>query len=365
MTTPYTAYQQRLARSEITFDAGQARAVDELERLHGQLIAAGSPARSWKRRLLRVVGRESAPVRGLYLWGSVGRGKTFLMDLFFSCLPFEDKLRQHFHRFMSAVHDDLKLYREHRDPLELVADRLARRTRVICFDEFAVNDIADAMILANLLEALFARGVTLTATSNIRPDALYRDGLQRRRFLPAIELIKQHTTVLHVAGDTDYRLRVLERADVYQCPLSPSADSKLAEYFQAMAPEPGTTEGEVDVLGRPIPFRREADGIVWFDFANLCDGPRSQLDYIEIARCYQTVILSAVPALDARQDNQARRLIALVDEFYDRRVKLILSAAVPLGQLYSGRRLAQIFERTRSRLEEMQSHAYLAAPHRP
>jgi cell division protein ZapE len=365
MTTPYSAYQERLARGEIAYDLGQARAVAALDGLHRSLIAAGPLHRGWRRRILRAAGCDPGPVRGLYLWGGVGRGKTFLMDLFYACLPFEEKLRQHFHRFMSAVHDDLKSFREVRDPLQHVADRIARRTRVICFDEFAVNDIADAMILGTLFEALFARGVTLTATSNIRPEALYRDGLQRQRFLPAIELIKQHTDVVHVTGDTDYRLRVLEKADVYQCPLSAAADLKLSEFFHAMAPEPGAAGGQVDVLGRAIPYKREADGIVWFDFASLCDGPRSTLDYIEIARCYHTVILSDVPRLDARQDNQARRFVALVDEFYDRRVKLILSAEVPLEGLYTGSRLEEIVKRTRSRLAEMQSHTYLAAPHRP
>jgi cell division protein ZapE len=365
MSTPQSAYQARLARHELLPDAGQARAIAALERLYTELVESGPQPRGWRRHLARVAGREPAPIRGLYLWGQVGRGKTFMMDLFYACLPFEDKARQHFHRFMSEVHEHLNAFREHRDPLQLVADELSERTRIICFDEFAVNDIADAMILGKLFEALFERGVTLAATSNTAPRDLYKDGLQRQRFAPTIALIERHTEVLHIDGSVDYRLRILERADVYQCPPSPSADAKLEQYFSAIAPDAGSAAAEIAVLGRPIAHRREADGIVWFDFAEICDGPRSQLDYIELARLYHTVIVSGVPQFGPLQENQARRFVALVDEFYDRRVKLILSAAVPLDRLYAGERLATLFERTRSRLEEMQSHAYLAAPHLP
>jgi cell division protein ZapE len=365
MQTPLSAYHARIQRGDLAPDPGQARAIAAFERLHEQLVAAGPPLRGWRRRMARLAGREVAPVQGIYLWGQVGRGKTFLMDLFYACLPFQDKTRQHFHRFMSSVHTQLKSFPQHRDPLQLVADELAARTRVICFDEFAVSDIADAMILGNLFDALFARGVALAATSNTAPENLYKDGLQRQRFAPAIKLIQRHTEVLHIDGDTDYRLRLLERADVYQTPLSAAADAKLEEYFVAMASEEGHADQQIEVLGRPITYRREADGVAWFEFSELCDGPRSQLDYIELARCYHTVLLSGVPQFSVTLENQARRFIALVDEFYDRRVKLILSAAVPLEQLYAGQRLGRIFERTRSRLEEMQSHDYLAAPHLP
>jgi cell division protein ZapE len=304
-------------------------------------------------------------VRGLYLWGGVGRGKTLLMDLFFGCLPFDDKLRRHFHRFMASVHAELKALRDREEPLDAVADKLAAQTRIVCFDELAVTDIADAMILGGLFRALFARGVTLAATSNIEPDKLYRDGLQRQRFLPTIALIKQHAEVLHVDGPIDYRLRVLERADVFQTPSGPAADERLAEYFAAIAPDEGDRGGALDLLGRKLAYLRSADGVIWFDFAAICDGPRSQDDYIELSRLYQTVLVANVPQLDITLENQARRFIALVDEFYDRRVKLILSAAVPIADLYRGERLRHDFQRTRSRLEEMQSHDYLAAEHRP
>jgi cell division protein ZapE len=363
MTTPLAEYQRRLSAGTLESDGAQRLAVEALERLHADLIAAGPPARGWKRRLLGLRG-QTRTVRGVYLWGSVGRGKTLLMDLFYNCLPFDDKIRQHFHRFMASVHDGLKAQSERADPLEFVADEIASRTRIICFDEFAVTDIADAMILGNLFKALFARGVTLATTSNIAPPDLYRGGLQRQRFLPTIDLIAANTTVLHVDGHQDYRLRVLERADVYQFPADAVADSHLDGYFEAIAPDEGTSAGEIVVHGRPIAYRRSSDGVIWFDFDAVCDGPRSQDDYIELSRLFQTVLISAVPQFDATLENQARRFIALVDEFYDRRVKLILSAAVALTELYRGDRLSDDFLRTESRLQEMQSYDYLSAAHR-
>lgn len=365
MNSPLADYERRVARGEIEPDAAQRRAAAALERLHLELLAGGPAPRPWRRRLRRVLGRDTAPPRGVYLWGDVGRGKTYLMDLFFHSLPFDDKLRRHFHRFMARVHAHLKRLRDRSDPLEHVARHLADETRIICFDEFAVTDIADAMILGNLFAALFSRGVTLVATSNVKPADLYLDGLQRQQFLPAIALIERHTELIHVRGANDYRLRLLERADVYQSPPGETADSRLAEYFRSMAPEAESDAGRIDVLGRDIEYRRSAEGIIWFDFGALCDGPRSQHDYIELSRCYHTVLLSGVPRFDATRENQARRFIALVDEFYDRRVKLILSAEAPLPELYAGRRLVVEFQRTRSRLEEMQSHDYLAEPHRP
>jgi cell division protein ZapE len=286
------------------------------------------------------------------------------MDLFYGALPFKDKTRQHFHRFMASVHADLRELENEPNPLEKVADRVADRTRIICFDELVVSDIADAMILGNLFGALFARGVTLAATSNIRPQDLYRNGLQRAQFLPAIELILRHTDVVHVEGHQDYRLRVLERADVYQYPADATAERHLTDYFDAIAPDEPEVGGRLEVLGRGIAFKRHADGVVWFDFGELCDGPRSQDDYIELSRCYQTVLLSNIPQFDAHLEDQARRFIALVDEFYDRRVKLIVSAAVPVNELYRGTRLRQDFQRTQSRLQEMQSFEYLSAAHR-
>lgn len=308
---------------------------------------------------------DAAPVRGLYLWGGVGRGKTYLMDAFYESLPFERKMRVHFHRFMRHVHAELKALGGTKNPLHSVAERLAVRTRVICFDEFFVADIADAMILGGLFECLFARQVTLVATSNIAPDDLYKDGLQRQRFLPAIDLINQHTRVVHLDGDRDYRLRLLQQAELYHFPLDASADTVLAANFASLAPEPGIEGQMIEVVGRAIPSRCCADDVVWFEFDALCDGPRSQNDYIELAMVYHAVLISNVPLLTARKEDQARRFISLVDEFYDRNVKLVISAAADIEALYQGRRLQFEFARTVSRLREMQSHDYLARQHRP
>ena len=363
MTGPLALYRQRVTRGELAADPAQARAVEALQRLYRDLQHA-APPRGWRRKVAKLAGKRHTTVRGLYLWGSVGRGKTFLMDLFYNALPFPDKRRQHFHRFMASVHDELKQHRNVEDPLELVAETIADQTRIICFDEFAVTDIADAMLLGNLFAGLFARGVTLAATSNIVPDQLYAGGLQRQRFLPTIELLKQHTEVVHVDGAVDYRLRALERADVYQTPTGEAAERRLAEFFSAIAPDEGDAGGSLELFGRQIPYRRAAEGVIWFDFDAICDGPRSKDDYIELSRVHHTVLVSNVPRFDATVENQARRFIALVDEFYDRRVKLIVSASAPATELYRGERLKHDFLRTQSRLQEMQSHDYLKQEHR-
>lgn len=359
-------YQAAVNEFRLSEDPAQRRAVAVLERVARDLAARPRSGRIAARiRRLLPAGAPVAPVVGAYLWGGVGRGKTFMMDLFFEALPFDDKVRYHFHRLMNRVHARLKDLRDEQDPLARVADELARESRVICFDEFFVADIADAMILRRLLELLFARGVTLVTTSNIPPADLYRGGLQRQQFAPAIDLLQRHTEVVHVHGLTDYRLRLLEAAEFWHSPLDAQADQNLDRYFSAIAPGRGSADERLEVLGRALTTRRRADGIVWFDFSALCEGPRSQDDYIEIARWFQTVMLSGVPVLDEQKDNEARRFVALVDEFYDRRVNLIVSAAEPIGRIYSGSRLAREFERTRSRLLEMQSVEYLAAEHLP
>jgi cell division protein ZapE len=318
-------------------------------------------------RLLRAVLRRPPvpPETGLYLWGAVGRGKTWLMDMFFDSLPFPQKRRRHFHRFMQDVHDGLKQNAGQQDPLERVADGLAAGVQVLCFDEFFVSDIADAMILGTLLTALFERGVTLVATSNSPPDELYREGLQRQRFLPAIEQIKQHTRVLAMDGGTDYRLRRLTRAGTYLPSGNPGTDARLAGLYRDLTGSAAATPGTVAIAGRRIATLGLDRQAVWFDFRALCDGPRGTEDYMEIARTWPAVLVSHVPVLTQQDENAARRFIALVDELYDRRVKLVLSAAAPLLEIYRGERLQFEFQRTRSRLTEMQSQQYLSQAHRP
>lgn len=365
--SPQARYERDLGREGFAHDAAQAQAVAHLQALYEQLLARARSDTRWKRWWRRLFRRPTEPVTGLYFWGGVGRGKTYLMDNFYEALPFERKLRTHFHRFMRRVHADLRQLDRQKNPLEQVADQIAREARVICFDEFFVSDITDAMILGTLMRALFARGVTLVATSNIPPDDLYRDGLQRARFLPAIAELKKHTRVVEVDGGHDYRLRALEQAELYHSPLDAAADDSLMASFRSLVPAEDeiSANDTLEVEGRHLQTRYLAEDVVWFEFVALCDGPRSQNDYIELAREYHAVVLSNVPALGRHNDDQARRFINLVDEFYDRRVKLVVSAARPLTELYGEGRLGFEFQRTVSRLLEMQSHDYLAQPHKP
>jgi cell division protein ZapE len=295
----------------------------------------------------------------------VGRGKTYLVDTFFDCLPFRRKMRVHFHRFMRRVHEELKDLEGQKNPLERVADRLAEEAVVICFDEFYVSDIADAMILGGLMEALFYRGVSRVATANIEPPRLYENGLQRQRFLPAIALVEKYTQVVNVDAGVDYRLRTLQQAELYHHPLDSSADASLRDSFEKLAAHPGNHWERMEVNGRYITCRCRADDVGWFDFGELCDGPRSQNDYIELSRMFHAVLVSGVPGFGPDQSDQARRFINLVDEFYDRNVKLVLAAAEPLLELYKGGGLSFEFQRTISRLQEMQSFEYLAREHKP
>lgn len=357
------AYEKSLQADGHDRDIAQEAVVAELHRLQQRLQAHAARKRSW---LDYFRSRKPGPqkgVRGLYIWGGVGRGKTFLMDLFFETLNVDQKKRIHFHRMLHDVHQRLAALGEIEDPLEQVAADIAAETQVLCFDEFFVSDIGDAMILGRLLEGLFRRGVTLVATSNSAPDDLYREGLQRQRFLPAIETLKQHSDVIHIDSGVDYRLRLLQQAGTYFSPDDESATRKLQHYFDESASSEVRHSHALNINGRDIAARACAKGIVWFEFDQICDGPRSQNDYIEVARWYPTVIVSGVPVLDETLENQARRFIALVDEFYDRRVKLIVSAAADVTGLYRGTRLEFEIDRTVSRLVEMQSTEYLAAPH--
>lgn len=364
--SPLQRYLRDLDKEGFIEDSAQRMAVEKLQQLYEALIAdealRAKQASSWFGKFRS---KKHEPVKGLYFWGGVGRGKTYLMDNFYESLPFDRKLRIHFHRFMQRVHSELKTLTDQSDPLLVVADRLAAETRIICFDEFFVSDIGDAMILAGLMEALFERGVSLVCTSNIIPDGLYKDGLQRARFLPAIALVNKHTEVVNVDGGTDYRLRTLQQAELYHHPLDEQAIRNLEKYFTQLAVEAGSSKGlELSVNGRTLKAERHADDIVWFDFKELCDGPRSQNDYIELAREFHAVILSNVPSMGSENDDQARRFINLIDEFYDRNVKLIVSAETAIHELYNGGRLNFEFERTESRLLEMQSEEYLASEHR-
>ena len=366
---PYERYRKDLQRQDFHHDPAQEAVIKRLQRIYDELLKQPPPSTT-SGLLPRFLSRSkspkgSVPIKGLYIWGGVGRGKTYLVDTFFNALPLERKKRLHFHRFMYKVHGELQTLKDQQEPLKIVAQRFADQARIICLDEFFVSDITDAMLLSGLLEALFAQRVTLISTSNIPPDELYKDGLQRARFLPAIQLIKTHMEIFNLDGDVDYRLRYLEKAEIYHYPLDAKAEDILADTFVHLAPEPGHTGISLEIEGRLIPTRLQTDGIVWFDFAAICDGPRSQIDYIEIARCFHTVLISNIPIMDGHMENQARRFLNLVDEFYDRNIKLIVSAAAPVEAIYTGIKLQFEYRRTISRLQEMQSHEYLAREHLP
>jgi cell division protein ZapE len=359
-------------------DASQQRAAVHLDRLSAQLR---SKVPSLTQRLrLRLRWSPAQPLRGMYLWGGVGRGKTLLMDFFDATLARVPRERTHFYRFMRQVHADLRVIGNRSDPLDAVAQRFAARARVICLDEFFVADIADAMILAGLLDGLFRYGVTLVATSNVAPRHLYQDGLQRQRFLPAIDLLEAHVEVVNLDGGVDYRLRQLEAAPTYLDATLASTPTDLAERFAALAggrptggrpaggrPADAASAGPTTLIieERPVVAQATAAGLVWFEFADLCDGPRGQNDYIEIARLYHTVFISNVPLFTVANENAARRFIMLIDEFYDRSVNIVVSAAAAPAALYRGETLRFEFERAASRLIEMQTEAYLAGQHRP
>ncbi len=360
--SPLGRYQAGVTAGTWQDDAHQRKALLELTRIDEELRQQRPPG-LWRRLFQR--GAPAPGVRGLYLHGGVGRGKTFVMDLFFDGLPMERKQRLHFHRFMGRVHAELAQLKDKADPLALVAEHFAERAQVLCFDEFFVSDIGDAMLLGRLLEHLFARGVTLVATSNVEPKNLYRDGLQRARFLPAIAAIERHCKVMELTSPQDYRLRALSQAPVYHQPLGAAAEQALEQAFARLSTAHPDGRPSININHREIPLRRRAGDLIWFDFDALCRGARAAADYIEIAQSFPAVILSGVPRFGINEENEARRFVHLVDEFYDRGVKLIVSAAVPPTELYDGTRLRLEFQRTGSRLIEMQSQAYLQREHRP
>lgn len=339
-------------------DAAQRHAAGAFARLERELRAAQHAPRSLFARF-----RKRSPVRGIYLWGPVGRGKSFLMDAFFEAAPTPRKQRVHFHRFMQHIHRELRILQGQEDPMHGVAQRVAQESMLLCLDEFHVVDIGDAMLMRALLEGLEHEGVALVTTSNQHPDQLYLHGLQRGQFLPAIEHIKRHLDVIEVAGPNDYRLRALEQAGVYHSPLGEAAEEAQRTAFEAVAGESGQPDASLEIEGRIVPARRAAAGVAWFDFTRLCEGPRGTADYIELARRYHTILVSGVPRFEPRMGEAIRRFTWMVDEFYDRRVKLILSAAAPPPDLYEAVPTRPEIERTVSRLIEMQTSRYLSQPH--
>ena len=361
-SVPSAAYAAGVARGEWLNDPAQHGALRELDRLHAALSA---PAESdgFLSRLFRSKDAAEAP-RGLYLWGGVGRGKTFLIDLFFDGLPIEQKRRTHFHRFMRDVHERLRAHAGQRDPLAAIAREWRDTLRVLVLDEFFVSDIGDAMLLGRLLERMFAEGVVLVTSSNAAPPDLYKDGLQRARFLPAIALVERHCVVVHLDSPSDYRLRALTQSPVYRAPLDGQSDAWLHERWGTLAHGVPREEGDFVVDGRTLASRVRAEGMAWFDFAALCEGPRGTADYIELARECHTVLLGGIPHFTAFNDDAARRFVNLIDELYDRHVNLVCTADAPPPALYAGDRLVAAFERTASRLIEMQSADYLALEHR-
>ena len=356
---PSQRYSEGVARGDWLDDPSQHAALRELDRIHAALADAGEA--NWLGRLL---GKRPPAPRGLYLWGGVGRGKTFLIDLFFEGLPTAHKRRTHFHRFMRSVHEQLRVHAGQRDPMALVARDWGAKLRVLVLDEFFVTDIGDAMLLARLLEHLFSAGVALVTTSNIEPKGLFKDGLQRERFLPAIASIERHCHVLHLDSVHDYRLRALTRSPVYRAPLDDESDAWLQSRWDELTAGVPRETGPLQIEGRQIPVRGLAEGHAWFDFAALCEGPRAASDYIEIATECHTVLVGGIPRFDGQNDDPARRFVHLVDELYDRHVNLVCTAAARPPELYTGDRLTGAFERTASRLIEMRSAEYLALEHR-
>ncbi len=373
-TDPRTAYRNALELGLIAPDQKQFEVVGKLQDLHERLLAG--PVETDEPSagggfLAGLFGRHAEPkevsrLPGLYLWGGVGRGKTLLCDLFFDGLPFEQKRRIHFHRFMREVHEGLARISNQTSPLEVLSEELARDMRVLVLDEMHVNDIADAMLMSGLLNGLYSRGVTLVTTSNFQPDDLYRDGLQRARFLPAIELLKDNSEVVFLGGDLDYRLRALQNADIYYTPDDERAENGMRAYFQEVVSANDSVENKtIRINDRDLSTVLWSDSVVWVTFDELCNTARSTDDYIEIAEQFHTVMISGIPAMDNSTSDMARRFINLIDEFYDRSVKIVVSAAQTPANLYTGDRLAFEFDRTRSRLTEMQSSDYLAQQHRP
>lgn len=357
--SPKDWYQSAREKPGFIYDPAQEAAIEVLDGLWHQLI-------DFKNKRNLFLGRSllSPDVpKGLYFWGGVGRGKSFLMDVFYDCVPYRRKRRIHFHNFMAEVQHELKLLAGVKDPLLAVADKIAKSTRLLCFDEFHVSDIADAMILQRLLEAMFERGVVLITTSNYPPDELYPNGLQRQKFLPTIALLKRELRVLNVDGGHDYRLREMTRESLFMVPADFASDARMELMFDRLNPVVHEHVRKIKILERMIPVKKLSNGVVWFEFNDICGGPRAETDYLEIAHQFHTVFISGISKMTAENVAEAQRFTWLVDVFYDNRVKLVISAAALPHELYTNEGHDAEFARTASRLIEMQSKGYLSLPH--
>ena len=358
MSTPLQYYKQLLRQNGYQRDPLQEQAMLCLDQLHHELIAGDWPPGFLQRLLGRV-----KPLTGVYLHGSTGRGKTWLMDTFYAYADFPEKHRLHFHRFMREVHDQLSKLTSTKNPLKVIARQWASRYRMICLDEFHVSDIGDAMILGGLLAALFKEGVTLVTTSNIAIDDLYKNGLQRQRFLPAIDLLKQYTTEVELGHGKDYRIGLLRQIDLYHVLQKGESQAVLKKQFQLLASVTPKTQREIEINQRPFHYQAWANELIWFSFDELCSKPRSANDYLDIAMSFHTLFISDIPCMDEGKDDAAKRFVHLIDALYDNHVKLIASGEAPIEQLYHVRLVKFEFNRTVSRLQEMASQAYLAREH--
>ncbi len=360
---PSDRYQEILQQPEFVADSAQENAIGLLDDLFKRLLPREKkPQSSWWHRLLPG-NQEMASIRGLYFWGGVGRGKTFLMDIFYQSLPQQKKKRAHFHDFMNQIHRALKEQSSQEKPLQIIARDIAEKVEILCLDEFVITDIGDAMIMAGLLETLFESGVILVTTSNSPPENLYRDGLQRTRFLPAIDLIGRFCDVINLDGGEDYRLLGLQQTDLYTVPHSLEAKESIQRYLDEHVRPFQICRSDLSINGRDLAFQVCAEDTVWFSFEELCKTTRSQNDYLELARLFNTLIVTDIEVMSAMQDDIARRFVLLIDVIYDHRVKLICTAAARAEDLYQGKRLSFEFERTSSRLIEMQSQQYLTQAH--
>ncbi|MGP4715171.1 cell division protein ZapE [Psychrobacter sp. T6-6] len=358
--SPLQRYEKAVSTDEFTRDEQQFQAMSSLDEIYHQLINSAPQKKGFFGFL------KSKPVvpTGLYMWGGVGRGKTWMMDMFYDSLTIERKMRLHFHHFMQRVHQELNKLQGESNPLEKVADIIYEEAVIICFDEFFVSNVSDAMILGDLFTMLFNRGITLVATSNIEPAGLYKDGLHRDRFLPAIAEVESHTKVMNIDSGIDYRLRVLQQAELYESPMTKANHHWLANRFASLSDNQKISNDPITINGREVKVNARTDDILFCDFRHLCMAPRSASDFIELAKQFSTVLVDSVPALDDDLRDPTRRFIYLVDEFYDRRVKLLVRAEQSILDLYQGEKLAFEIERTRSRLLEMQSEDYLRMEHR-